>query len=180
MKKSLTNKNLKNLNDIINEKPTVKKENGKKVNHVISESDGDSNEENTKNEKIIHKHFKERRYLGEWFDIEPEEAENFIKTKEQSFIKRNAPSIYTAIDVNLIIQKHEETKRYEPKEEKKNKTCNNKIQEICDFEEHVLTEPLTRFKKIEGHVYFRKSTKEYFDIRYKNHQWIIRRLKKCD
>ena len=55
LKKSLTNKNLKNLNDIINEKPTVKKENGKKVNHVISESDGDSNEENTKNEKINEK-----------------------------------------------------------------------------------------------------------------------------
>ena len=55
LKKNLTNNNLKNLIDIIYEVPTEKKENGKKENQVISESDGDSNEENTKNEKINEK-----------------------------------------------------------------------------------------------------------------------------
>lgn len=130
-------------------------------------------------ETITHKYFASKRFLGEWFNIDPNEAVRFIKTQEKFFIKKDMLAIKTNIEIDKIIRNHEESlaKRKKRDDVNSQQSYNNKIQEINDFEEHVLTEPLTRFKKLESNVYFRKSTKEYFDIRYKNHQWIIRRLK---
>ena len=113
-------------------------------------------------EKDLHGYFQPNRCYGEWFLINPNEAIERIKStmhnygvlsegyEKKSFVKE--PTIHQR---DYLPSKH---------------------QEFEDFDEHVLMEPLSRFKRQKDGTFIRKSTKEKFAIRYENKQWLIKRL----
>lgn len=114
-------------------------------------------------EEDTHRQFAKNRYIGEWFDLEPEKA--------MAYIQKHMANFRTYGDEEYQIKNEEyQTKIKKEKKERKYKNEND--------EEKVLDEPLTRFKSIGNNVYVRKNTEIYYQIRYVNKQWLIKKIRK--
>ena len=123
-------------------------------------------------EKNAHKHFQSRRYIGEWFNISPEEAAEYIKNNEDNYDVVSEKEIKTSTQNNTESNKT----NVKEKQRKIQKARRNNMQVFLDEEECVLTEPISRFKPIGNNIYVRKNTLEKYHIRYFNKQWLVRRL----
>lgn len=116
-------------------------------------------------EAETHKRFARNRYIGEWFDLEPEKAVIYIQQHLKDYQTYN--------DCDFFLLKSEDYH---------NQMIREGIERIYkkeeSYEEKVLDEPLTRFKSIGKNIYVRKNTELYYQIRYSNKQWLIKRIRK--
>jgi hypothetical protein len=115
-------------------------------------------------ENLVHAALSKYRYIGEWFTLEPDVA---VKTIEKY------------LDYSNCVKKKDKNDLFSESELKRRiKEFLKEINDIQEHsEEHILNEPLTRFKSIGNGYYQRKGTAQIYRIRYRNKQWLIKRMK---
>ena len=110
-------------------------------------------------ERLAHEHFSEKHYIGEWFNINSEEAVIYLNEQKENFI----------ISVPKII----------------NVECNGKYQRkihnkkeviVNEYEFHKLNYSLTQFDKIGKNLFLFRRTGEKYFIKYINRNWMAKKI----
>lgn len=114
-------------------------------------------------EKKAHEKFNEDRYIGEWFNIEWEDAVNCIKNLLANYTNRDSEKVDSIIE-------HE----YEAIEQPQI-ICKKKKETWYGKDERVLDISLGKFKRVDKDVYQNKQG-QLFKIVYRDKQWLITNL----